>query len=87
MISPNADVTTFAGFNSGNNDGIGTAASFYFPISIAIDATGNLYVTDNSNNLVRKVNVAGFVTTIVGDGTPGSADGIGKMPPSTLLLG
>ncbi len=78
MISPNADVTTFAGFNSGNNDGTGTAASFYFPISIAIDAPGNLYVTDNSNNEIRKVNVAGYVTTIAGDGTPGSVDGTGK---------
>ena len=78
MISPNADVTTFAGFNSGNNDGAGTSASFYLPISIAIDGPGNLYVTDNSNNEIRKVDVAGYVNTIVGNGTPGSADGIGK---------
>ncbi|MGZ3999881.1 MAG: NHL domain-containing protein [Mucilaginibacter sp.] len=78
MISPTADVTTFAGFNSGNNDGAGTAASFYFPISIAIDAPGNLYVADNSNNQVRKVDVSGFVTTIAGNGAQGSIDATGK---------
>jgi gliding motility-associated-like protein len=87
MISPNADVTTFAGFNSGNNDGIGTAASFYFPIGIAIDAPGNLYVADNSNNEIRKVDVSGFVTTIVGNGTPGSADGTGKNASMNAPIG
>jgi len=78
LISPNADVTTFAGFNSGSNDGVGTAASFYFPNGIAIDALGNLYVTDTGNNEIRKVTTGGVVTTIAGNGSNGSVDGNGK---------
>jgi len=77
-ISPTADVITFAGFNSGSNDGTGVAASFYFAIGITIDALGNLYIADTGNNLIRKVTPGGVVTTIAGDGSNGSDDGKGK---------
>ncbi len=73
-------VTTIAGLpaNPGSADGTGSAARFFFPVGIAADATGNLYVADSSNDSVRKVTQAGVVTTL--GGTPGifgSADGTG----------
>lgn len=77
-ISPTADVTTLAGFNSGHNDGVGPNASFYFPIGITIDALGNLYIADTGNNLIRKVTQGGLVTTIAGNGQDGTIDGQGQ---------
>ena len=70
-------VTTLAGSGSnGSADGIGSAASFSFPGYIALDGSGNLYVSDLRNHKIRKVEIAtGQVTTIAGSGTSGYADG------------
>ncbi|WP_224999884.1 IPT/TIG domain-containing protein [Cesiribacter sp. SM1] len=56
MIAPDGTVTTVAGTGTaGNADGIGAAASFNEPGSLAIDAAGNVYVTDNRNFRIRKL--------------------------------
>lgn len=72
-------VTTIAGIagSPGNANGAAAAASFDNPHSIAIDASGNLYVTDFNNHLIRRVTPAGVVTTLAGSGSFGSADGTG----------
>lgn len=87
LISPNADVTTFAGFNSGNQDGVGTGASFYFPIGIVINALGDLYVADTGNNEIRKVTAGGVVTTVAGNGSIGSVDGNGRSASINAPIG
>ncbi len=62
-------VTTLAGNGSaGNASGAGTAASFYYPSGVAVDAAGNVYVADANNNLVRKVATDGTVTSVAGSG-------------------
>jgi serine/threonine protein kinase, bacterial len=72
-------VVTLAGQGAqGNSDGTGTAAGFNYPIGIAADASGNLYVGDQLNEKVRKITPAGVVTTLAGNGTPASADGTGN---------
>ncbi|MDP6772600.1 MAG: hypothetical protein QF704_17965, partial [Anaerolineales bacterium] len=65
-------VTTFAGTgNPGSVNGAGISASFYGPKGIETDGT-NLYVTDTSNHLIRKIVIStGVVTTIAG--TTGSS--------------
>jgi sugar lactone lactonase YvrE len=72
-------VTTLAG--SGNHsfaDGTGTLASFNFPIGIAMDSTGNIFIGDRDNHRIRRIVVStGQVTTLAGSGNASFADGIG----------
>jgi len=77
-ISPAGLVSTLAGNGSiGSKDGIDTAARFYFPNSLAVDASGNVYVTDDINNLIREIAPDGTVTTLAGSGVTGAQNGTG----------
>ncbi|HEX3475569.1 MAG TPA: hypothetical protein VHT91_11135, partial [Kofleriaceae bacterium] len=73
-------VTTLAGTAGvvGSVDGPGAAARFYYPTSVAVDSSDNVYVADQSNSTIRKVSVTGTVMTLAGSaGRYGSADGTG----------
>ena len=49
-----------------------TEASIDMPSSVAVDADGNVYVADNDNNRVRRVDaVSGVISTVVGCGEKG----------------
>jgi sugar lactone lactonase YvrE len=77
-ITPAGVVTTFAGSGiEGSSDGTGTAASFFGPHGVAIDALGNVYVADTGNDMIRKITPAGLVTTLAGSGSFGYSDGTG----------
>jgi DNA-binding beta-propeller fold protein YncE len=78
-ITATGVVSTFAGSTSGGfADGNGTSARFLAPAGIAIDNHGNLYVADQANCAIRKIDASGNVTTIAGNGTIGYADGTGS---------
>jgi sugar lactone lactonase YvrE len=78
-ITPQGVVSTFAGSSkSGFDDGIGTSAQFDGPVGVAVDANGNVYVTDYNNHRIRKITANGEVSTFAGS-TIGSDDGIGKL--------
>jgi len=51
--------------------GPATSASLNHPGGIAVDAAGNLYISDEGNFVVRKVNANRVITTVVGNGTSG----------------
>ena len=77
-ITPAGAVTTLAGSSvRGSADGLGTAASFYAPAGVAVDSSGDVYVVDTHNNLIRKITSAGAVAILAGSGVPGSANGTG----------
>ena len=79
-ITPAGVVSTFAGSGSrGSTNGTGTAASFNGPIGVALDSSGNVYVSESGNNLIRKITSAGVVSTLAGTGSQGSANGEGTV--------
>jgi hypothetical protein len=74
-------ITTVAGtggHQGRSGDGAAaTAALLNTPNGLAFDAAGDLYISDTGNNVVRKVNVAGTISTFAGNGSAGyNADGI-----------
>ena len=73
-------VCTVAGLaNFGSADGIGSAAKFLLPASVAVDGAGNVYVADAGNDTIRKVTSAGVVTTLAGtEQMAGTNDGTGS---------
>ena len=80
-ITPAGVVTTLAGLagSSGSTDGTGSAARFNFPLGLAVDNAGNVYVADTNSSTIRKVTSSGVVSTFAGlAGSVGSVDGIGS---------
>ena len=79
QVSSAGTVSTFAGRDTIQGSGNGTAlsATFYYPNSVATDANGNVYVSDGVNNLIRKIDVNGNVSTLAGSGVPGAIDSTG----------
>jgi len=79
-ITPAGAISIVAGveFNCGfNGDGIpATTALLNSAYGVAVDSKGNLYIGDTLNNRIRRVNSAGIISTIGGNGTCGfSGDG------------
>ena len=62
---------------AGSADGTGAAARFSEPEAVSLDGSGNLYISERSNQTVRKLVLAtGLVSTIAGSpGIAGSVDG------------
>ena len=87
-IAVDGTVTTVAGSPgvSGNSDGSGAAARFNQPAGIAFGPDGDLYVAELSNHLVRRVTVAGVVTTYAGT-TNGFLEGAANVAKFSSPLG
>ena len=79
-ITPVGVVTTVAGGSAGSSDGTGADAKFALPGGVAVDSTGNVFVTDSRNHTIRKITSAGVVTTFAGaPPLRGNADGSGVL--------
>jgi hypothetical protein len=68
-------ITTFAGGNGAGYTGdtaAATAAQLYNPSGVALDAAGNLYISDTYNHAIRKVTSGGVISTVAGGNGAGS---------------
>jgi sugar lactone lactonase YvrE len=78
-VDSNGTISTVAGNGKAKyagDHGPATSASLSHPVGVAVDAAGNLYISDEGNFVVRKVNADRVITTVAGNGTSGySGDG------------
>ena len=72
-------VTTIAGNSdtTADRDGVDSTALFYYPTSVAVDASGNIYVAEYVTNVIRKISASGTVSTFAGNGQAGLVDSTG----------
>ncbi len=72
-------ITTIAGTGTAafsGDGGIATAADLKNPHGVAIDTAGNIYIVDQQNYRIRKINTSGVISTVAGTGSAGySGDG------------
>jgi trimeric autotransporter adhesin len=78
-VTPGGIISTVAGngiYGYTGNGGAATLAELSFPAGVAVDPSGNLYISDIDVNVIRKVNTSGTISTFAGNGTAGySGDG------------
>ena len=89
-LSVDGTLSTLAGTAglTGSADGTGPAARFNSPTALTTDSSGNLFVADTGNATLRKLTLAGVVTTHAGTaGLTGSANGTGPAARFTTPLG
>jgi sugar lactone lactonase YvrE len=81
-VLPNGNIVAFAGNGTGGYAGDGgqaAAAELNEPSGVAVDAAGNVYIADSSNNVIRRVDSqTGVITTVAGNVAADQAnDGLG----------
>ncbi|MES2704781.1 MAG: T9SS type A sorting domain-containing protein [Bacteroidota bacterium] len=80
-------ITTYAGTGvagyTGDN-GAAALATLDGPAGLTTDSIGNLYIADANNNVIRKVDTFGVITTAVGNGTPGFGGDLGYVNGANL---
>jgi hypothetical protein len=73
------------GTNGYSGDGgAATNAELYYPVDVAVDVYGNLFIADLDNNRIRKVGINGVITTVAGNGGSGYSGDGGKATNASL---
>lgn len=75
-VAGRASASGNAGSSGTGDGGPATGANLLSSWGLGLDGSGNFYIADRVNNRIRKVDAAGIITTVAGNGTPGySGDG------------
>jgi sugar lactone lactonase YvrE len=78
-VDTGGTITTVAGSGAqgfAGDDGPAVDAAFQFPVAVTVDADGDLFIADQNNHRIRKVDPAGTITTVAGTGVAAySGDG------------
>ena len=86
-ITTDGIIRTYAGTGTSgyNGDGIpATTAQIHTPMGVAVDDTGNVYLTDAGNYRIRKIDTFGTITTIAGNGVAGYCPDGGRADTASL---
>lgn len=73
-VTPDGKITTIAGNGKSGfagDGGLAVKAELFLPTGLAVDARGILYIADSANNKVRKVDLAGTISTLAGTAQAG----------------
>jgi len=87
LVNTNGFISTVAGNGTPAYTGDGgpaTNASLDDPTGVTIDAAGNLFIADSINNVVRRVDTNGTITTVAGNGSPTFAGDFGPATSASL---
>jgi DNA-binding beta-propeller fold protein YncE len=77
--------TGIPGYSVSEDNGLAINAKLFYPNGVSADASGNLFIADKGNNLIRKVNLSsGVISTIAGNGSAGFS-GDGGQATSSML--
>jgi uncharacterized protein (TIGR03437 family) len=77
-VTPAGTISTVAGngIEGYNGDNIpATSAELWLPNGVAVDGAGNLFIAELTGYRIRKVTLAGTISTVAGNGSPGYNDG------------
>jgi sugar lactone lactonase YvrE len=88
-VGTNGTITTVAGNGTAGYSGDGgaaTSAELRYPSGVAVDAGGNLFVADEENNMIRKIDTNGIIATVAGNGTQGYSGDGGAASEAELFL-
>jgi len=84
QVDTNGNISTVAGGGTGGDGGAATNASLNCPTGVVFDALGNLYIADQNNNRIRKVDTNGVITTVAGNGNAAYAGDGGAATNASL---
>jgi len=88
-VSPSGTISTVAGngvYKFGGDGGPAVSASLNWPVKVAVDAAGNLYIADIYNNRIRRVSPSGTISTVAGGGTWAFSGDGGPATSASLAL-
>ena len=85
-IDPAGIITSFAGgaYGYGGDGGPAKQARINYPLGMALDSSGNLYLADTYNHRVRRITTAGVITTVAGNGVAAFAGDGGPATAASL---
>jgi sugar lactone lactonase YvrE len=89
MVNSSGIISTIAGNGTAGatgDAGQATAAELNGPAAVTVDASGNIYIADLTNNRIRKINASGVISTYAGTGTLGSTGDGGQATAAELGL-
>jgi sugar lactone lactonase YvrE len=90
VTASNGVIITLAGGGvGGGSDGLGDGSWAITsildnPTGVAVDASGNVYIADSGNFMVRQINTAGMINVVAGDGNPGFSGDLGPATSAEL---
>ncbi len=87
IASGTGEISTYAGtgvMGYTGDGGAAVSAKMVRPNAVHISRNGNLYISDNGNNVIRKVSPDGIITTVAGNGSFGFAGDNGPATNATF---